>query len=402
MNKSGISAIVATVLVILITVAAISIIWVAILPMIKTGLEFNALDGRVSVVGSGGYTLYDATQEVAMVQVKREPDEGVMDRIVVSFLVDGNSVSSKVVAPTSGGVKTYSFDLSSVGEPESVSVAPIFVSGEGAEKVGSVSSSAKLSSGTISGTVEAVYEMEREYFYERSCLEVLDVGHSVGDGVYWINPDGELKDLFPVYCDMTTDGGGWTLVEMQGSGTLLDDVYWSPDARDVGNFLDFGSDPDQAARLSAENINSIWKVSNGYLQHRYANNVPGNMLTDIFDKNNLNFDEMDIALAIRGTSTSEGGFCKFYQGGSSPSFDNNLWKRYNSYESDGLWCTGVHTYSNQGCQDQSIHGPLGDSYGCNKVGQRTVVGHMWWVYNAGGTPCDVYGTYGCYGSRWIR
>jgi len=165
MKKRGISAIVATVLIILITVAAVSIIWIAILPMIKSGLEFSALDGRVSVVGTGGYTLYDAEREIAMVQVKREVDEGVMDRIVVSFLVDGNSVSSKVVAPVSGGVKTYAFNFSGYGEPESVSVAPIFISGS-KEKVGAITSDVDLKSGVISGIAAGSYEMGEDYFYE--------------------------------------------------------------------------------------------------------------------------------------------------------------------------------------------------------------------------------------------
>jgi len=201
------------VLVILITVAAISIIWVAILPMIKTGLEFRELDGRVSVVGTGGYTLYDADREVAMVQVKREPDEGVMDRIVVSFLVDGNSVSSSVVAPPSGGTKTYAFDLSGYGEPGSVSVAPIFVSGTGKEKVGSITSDVKISSKTISEVKGAVYEIGEDYRGDESCLIILDSGGSVGDGVYTIDLDGEGGNAsFEVNCDMTRDGGGWTLI----------------------------------------------------------------------------------------------------------------------------------------------------------------------------------------------
>ncbi|MCK5449611.1 hypothetical protein KAI32_01995 [Candidatus Pacearchaeota archaeon] len=210
MNKRGISAIVATVLIILVTVAGVTIVWAAIIPLIQQSFEFSELEGRVSVVSSGGYTSYDADKKLAMVQVKRDVDDEVMESIKILFSVNGSSFGSSVPAPESGLTKVYTFDLSDYGEPDSVKVVPIFVVGN-TEKEGSVTSDVRMSKGVISEVADIVYELGGDYqTLRRSCLEILDAGVSVGDGVYDIFIGG---DSVSVYCDMTTDGGGWTRID---------------------------------------------------------------------------------------------------------------------------------------------------------------------------------------------
>jgi len=66
---------------------------------------------------------------------------------------------------------------------------------------------------------------------DTSCLAILTNGGSVGDGMYWIDPDGAgPNEPYQAYCDMHSDGGGWALaMKMDGSQDTFQYAsgYWT-------------------------------------------------------------------------------------------------------------------------------------------------------------------------------
>ena len=142
-----ISAVVAVVLTVLITIAGVTIIWIGILPMFQNQLDsVEGLDVELFVDVASGYTVYDADDEVASVQIRRRSDEAEFDKVRIIFYSGGDSISVTKEAPSVNSAVTYVFDFS--GEenaPEEVAVVPIYANGEG-----SISSKVKIPVGVMS------------------------------------------------------------------------------------------------------------------------------------------------------------------------------------------------------------------------------------------------------------
>jgi len=146
MDKRGISAIVATVLIILITVAAVTIIWVAIIPMIKDKIDFNQESVSLQIITLEGYTVYDSNTKLVTVQVEQGPEDVDLKGISFSFLYNGSSLALiKYGVPGPNQERVYYFNSSEFGKPSSVIVAPIFSD----DRVGETSSTAEFIEGDL-------------------------------------------------------------------------------------------------------------------------------------------------------------------------------------------------------------------------------------------------------------
>lgn len=125
--RRGLSAIVASVLMVLIVVVAVGVVWGVLIPLLD--VDIASSQNAVSIDTSGGYTLYDAEQKLACVNIKKDLDVEI-EGFKILFFFEGDSheatISEQDDLPDFNQKKTYCFNLSNYEiSPSRVSVVTL-------------------------------------------------------------------------------------------------------------------------------------------------------------------------------------------------------------------------------------------------------------------------------------
>jgi flagellin-like protein len=126
MQKKGVSAVVATILIVMITVAAVGLIWMFVLPMVQRSLSVDDACKNADLnIENDGYTCY-VENNFTSVQIKKGNSD--VDIIGVDIIIssDGNSQSY----PTDfqfirGEEKVFSINTPTISKVESIGVAAV-------------------------------------------------------------------------------------------------------------------------------------------------------------------------------------------------------------------------------------------------------------------------------------
>ncbi len=221
-EKRGLSAIVTTVILVALSMAAVVVIWVFVSNTIKKqiGQSESCFGNFDKVKFNEQYTCYEDLGNGNFALRFSVSIGGInIDKVIVS-VASGSSVKSYEITNTAKaveGLEMYPASSGTVVLPAKNSGLTYKATGF-TSQIDSIQITPVINGNQceVSGAISEFEECESSQpplqVIRASCKEILSSGNSHGDGTYTIDPDGTEtgNPSFEVYCDMTTDGGGWT------------------------------------------------------------------------------------------------------------------------------------------------------------------------------------------------
>ena len=165
-------------------------------------------------------------------------------------------------------------------------------------------------------------------FSLKDCSDFLKSGFT-RNGVYSVNPDG--KGSFNVYCDMRTDGGGWTVFQRRQDGSV--DFYrgWNDYKSGFGQLTaEFWLGNDKIHRLTAARPSSLrveledWNGGIAYAK---------------YGKFNIGDEQAKYRLEVGSYSGTAGDSLAFHNkmAFSTRDRDNDAWSSHCAVTYTGAW-----------------------------------------------------------------
>uniref|UniRef100_A0A1X7T307 Fibrinogen C-terminal domain-containing protein n=1 Tax=Amphimedon queenslandica TaxID=400682 RepID=A0A1X7T307_AMPQE len=182
-------------------------------------------------------------------------------------------------------------------------------------------------------------------------------------GVYTVNPDGGTP--FEVYCDMETDGGGWTVFQRRQDGSVDFYRYWTDYENGFGNLTgEFWLGLSKIHRLTKEGSNTLRVDLEDFERNTaYAN----------YSTFNVSDGSTEYILTVGGYCGTAGDSLTYHNGSRFTTRDND---NDNYGGNCAQFCTGAWWYNE--CQNSNLNGYYFNTPVNSFKGVR-------WYYNLSGT-----------------